>query len=180
LKDTVLDLCAGTCNWSRPWLAREYRVVAFDIYRHRDVPAGIEFRIGDIRNVDGREFRGRTRLVLASPPCDEYARWAMPWTRAKNPPVPNPELWEACERIAREADAPLILENVHSAQKFRGNASAHYGPFYLWGAVPPILPIFQREFFRKKESYGSKQKDMRAAIPAPLAEYIAECLGGAN
>jgi site-specific DNA-cytosine methylase len=170
----VLDLCCGTCSWSLPWLARGFHVVAFDLYRHAMVPAAVEFRQQDIALVDGREFAGRTRIVLASPPCDEYARWAMPWTRARNPPEPSTQLWEHCERIASEAEAPLLLENVQTAQKWHGPARWHHGPFYLWGdAVPAVMPHFQREFFKKKESYGSKRKDLRAAIPPELADHIA-------
>jgi len=172
--DTVLDLCCGTCSWSLPWLERGYRVVGFDLYRHARVPAGVDHRLEDICQVDGRQFRGRTRIVLASPPCDEYARFTMPWTRAKNPPEPNLELWHQCERLAEEAGAPLLLENIQSAQKWHGPARWHFGPFYLWGdAVPILMPPFQPERFRKKESYGSKQKDLRAAIPPALAEHIA-------
>ncbi len=128
----------------------------------------------DICTIDGTEFRGRARLVLASPPCDEYARFTMPWTRARNPPEPSLILWEACERIAQEAGAPLVLENVQSAQRWHGPARWHFGPFYLWGdGVPAIMPRFDPRFFRKKESYGSKQKDLRAAIPPELAEHVA-------
>lgn len=176
--DTVLDLCCGTCSWSEPWLRRGYRVIGFDLYRHARVPDGVEFQQIGIENVGGGEFSGRCRIVLASPPCDEYARFTMPWTRARNPPQPNLSLWKHCERIAIEANAPILLENVQSAQKWHGRARWHYGPFYLWGdAVPALMPPFQPKFFKKKESYGSKQKDLRAAIPVQLAEYIAECFG---
>lgn len=174
MQDTVLDLCCGTCSWSLPWLARGFRVVGFDIYRHKSVPDSIEVRLGDLREVSGIEFRGRARIVLASPPCDEYARFTMPWTRARNPPEPDLSLWAACERIAAEAGAPLLLENVQTAQKWHGSARWHFGPFYLWGeAVPAVMPIFDPRFFKKKESYGSKQKDLRAAIPFDLADHIA-------
>jgi site-specific DNA-cytosine methylase len=178
MKDLVLDLCCGTCNWSRPWLERGCRVIGFDLYRHALVPAGVELRLGDIRAVCGYEFAGLCRLVLASPPCDEYARFTMPWTRAKNPPEPNLEIWQACERIAREAQAPIVLENVQTAQRWHGPARCHYGPFYLWGDIPALMPHFDARFFRKKESYGSKQKDLRAAIPLELSQHIANCFGG--
>lgn len=176
VKDTVIDLCCGTCNWSRPFVRRGLRVVAYDIYRHAHVPPEVEFRQQDIRTASGREFAGRTLVVLASPPCDEYARFTMPWTRARNPPEPSLELWQSCERFAAEAEAPLILENVQTAQRWHGRARWHYGPFYLWGdGIPALMPPFQPERFKKKESYGSKQKDLRAAIPADLAEHIAQC-----
>jgi site-specific DNA-cytosine methylase len=177
-KNLVLDLCAGTCSWSIPWLRRGYKVIAFDLYRHPFVPDEIDLRLTDIRTVSGKEFSGQTRIVLASPPCDEYARFTMPWTRAKNPPQPSLDLWKACERIAAEADAPLVLENVQTAQQWHGRARWHHGPFYLWGDIPAVMPHFQREFFRKKESYGSKQKDLRAAIPPDLAEHIASTFSG--
>lgn len=171
-RDIVIDLFAGTCSWSLPWARRGYKVVAFDIYRHPSVPPEIELRLQDVLTVGGGEFKGRCRIVFASPMCDEYARWKMPWTRARNPPIPNPAQWDAAVRIAREADAPLILENVQSAQQFRGPARWHFGPFYLWGDIPALMPPFQPQFFRKKESYGSKEKAARAAIPSALAEHF--------
>lgn len=127
------------------------------------------FAIQDVKTLDGKQFRNFD-LIVASPPCEEFSRWTMPWTRAKNPPYPNVELVAAARRIAKEADLPLVLENVRGAQPFIGQARAHYGPFYLWGDVPAILPPFAG--FRKKESYGSKERSRRAEIPVCLGAHI--------
>jgi hypothetical protein len=50
-----------------------------------------------------------------------------------------------------------------------GKARASYGPFYLWGDVPPILPPVE---YKKKESFSSKQRAERAEIPFALAHAI--------
>lgn len=83
-------------------------------------------------------------IIVASPPCQEFSYRSFPFKRcqelAANVP-PDKTIWQACERIAKECNAPLVLENVRGAQKYMGKAAAHYGPFYLWGDVPALLPI---------------------------------------
>lgn len=127
--------------------------------------------IQDVRTLTGHQFAGAA-LIVASPPCDEFSRWAMPWTRAKNPPLPDLSIVRACFRIAREAGAPLILENVRAARGWLGPPVATWGPFQLWGdGVPALLPSVE---YRRKESYGSRDSAKRALIPDALAEWVAE------
>lgn len=172
MKRFILDLCCGLCGWSIPFAKMGYQVVAFDI-RQYVFRSDITFVKSDVRLLSGYDYRGAS-VVLASPPCDEYARWGMPWTRARKPPAPDTSIWTACERIAKESSAPLILENVKAAQQFHGPARCHFGPFYLWGdGIPALLPDFRFCEFKKKESYGSSEKKERAVIPKPLAEWIA-------
>jgi hypothetical protein len=35
---------------------------------------------------------------------------------------------------------PMIVENVRGAEKWVGAARWHFGSFYLWGDVPPLMP----------------------------------------
>lgn len=35
---------------------------------------------------------------------------------------------------------PLIVENVRGAEDWVGRARYHFGSFYLWGDVPPLMP----------------------------------------
>jgi hypothetical protein len=99
-------------------------------------------------------------LVVASPPCQEFSYRSFPFKRcrelAANVP-PDKSIWEACVRIAKECNAPLILENVRGAQKYMGKAVAHYGSFYLWGDVPPLLPIGRptKGFTRANKTSGN-------------------------
>jgi hypothetical protein len=169
----IVDLFCGRGGWSKAFLARGARVVGVDIVRQPTYPAAADFLLADCMALDGRQFRGAS-LIVASSPCDQFSPYHMPWTRKRNPPYPvqGIALFRAAERIAREAGAPLVLENVRAAQPFVGRAVLHVGPFYLWGdGVPPLVPTGVRR--KKKESYGSKQRAERAEIPADLAAHLA-------
>src|SRR5208283_4170766 len=108
--------------------AEGYDVIGFDIERHQygqdKYPAQLVLQ--DILTLDGRQLRGRGAVIVASPPCQRYSYMAMPWKRAKalaqgyrdNPCTVTElnALFDACFRIAREAELPLIVENVKGAQ----------------------------------------------------------------
>jgi hypothetical protein len=36
---------------------------------------------------------------------------------------------------------PMVVENVRGAEKWVGAARWHFGSYYLWGDVPPLMPI---------------------------------------
>lgn len=169
----IVDLFCGIGGWTRAFLERGHCVIGIDIVRHDRYPAAADFELADCLSLDGGRFRGAD-LVIASSPCDEFSPFRMPWTRARSPKHPDRgiALFRAAERIARDAGAPLVLENVQSAQRFVGRAVANIGPFYLWGdGVPALLP--KRITMRKKESYGSHQRAERAEIPIEVARAIA-------
>jgi hypothetical protein len=170
-KPLAIDLCCGRGGWARGFVEAGWRVIGFDLEDFSAVYPG-EFRLCDIRVLRGSMFPD-ARLFLASSPCDEFSRFAMPWTRKRNPPYPanGMLLFRHCERIAREASKPILLENVRAASAFIGPALAHYGPFYLWGDVPALLPAGVE--MKKKESYGSKDRAKRAEIPLALSRWVA-------
>jgi hypothetical protein len=110
----------------------------------------------DVLTLDGRQFRNAA-VIVASPPCQEYSRYAMPfgslWREhnrmdddgapagnynGKNP-VSN-HLFRACLRIAREAGVPIVIENVKGAERFVGPAAWKFRSFFLWGDVPALMP----------------------------------------
>ena len=147
-------------------------MIGFDI-EARPYPGQLVLQ--DARTVDGHRMK-RAAVIVASPPCDDFSRWDQPWLNVvKNRRQPDLSLWQAAERIAREAGAPLIIENVRGAQKFMGTARAHFGKQYLWGDVPPLLPTvngLQNEA-RQKQSLSSTRKAERAKVPFVLAQFIA-------
>lgn len=202
MKPLALDLCCGLGGWAEGLIAAGWRVIGYDVNEDfRSVYPG-RFVCADVREIalnyaaSGIAWRSspdRPALVVASPPCPEYSRHDQPWTKRKNPPLPDKSIWEACERIAAEAGAPLILENVRGAQMFHGRAAWHVGPYYLWGNVPALMPrhlpgtskgfhwwgsdgVRGREMgeYRKKESRTSAAQSERAKIPFELAHYIGQ------
>lgn len=171
----VVDLCCGNGGWTRGFVAAGFRARGYDLVASPLYPA--ELVIRDVRTMTGADVADAAVLV-ASPPCDEFSRWDMPWTRARGPLPPDTSVVDACFRIAREAGLPIVLENVRGAQQFIGTARAHFGKQYLWGDVPALLPHIghgQQHFGRRKKSRTSAAKLARAEVPLELAEFIARC-----
>lgn len=145
MKPLALDLCCGKGGWSRGLLAADWDVIGVDIEQWDGYPG--YFMKDDVRKIHGPmldKTNGREiKLVVASPPCQEFSYRSFPFKRCRElaeKVPPDKSIWKACERIAKECKAPLILENVRGAQKYMGKAKAHYGSFYLWGDVPALLP----------------------------------------
>jgi hypothetical protein len=170
MKPLALDICCGKGGWAKGLIAEGWRVIGIDIDDYSQVYPG-EFIQADV--LQWRGWRSLSpQLIVASPPCQEFSRWSMPWTRAKHPPVPNIAIWNVCQLIAAALKCPLVLENVKGAQQFMGRSQANCGPFHLWGDLPAIVPAF---IGRKKESLSSCRRADRATVPFILAAHIARC-----
>lgn len=168
----AIDLFCGLGGWAEGFLSEGYDVIGFDIER-RPYPG--QLVIQDVRTLIGLQFKAAV-LIVASPPCDDFSRWDMPWPNVvKNRKQPDLSLWRAAERIALEAGLPLVIENVRGAQMFMGPARAHFGKQYLWGDVPALLPAINgaQNEGRQKQTLSSNRKAERAKIPFPLAQHIA-------
>jgi hypothetical protein len=147
-----VDLYCGLGGWADGFLAEGYEVIGFDIERHDYRTDGYpgDLVLQDVRTLHGSQFKDAA-VIVASPPCQEYSYMAMPWSRGKKIAEEYragvrdvkklTELFDACFRIAREAQVPLIVENVRGAIPWVGQSRWHYGSFHLWGDVPALMPI---------------------------------------
>jgi hypothetical protein len=192
VKPVVIDLCCGKGGWSRAFIAEGYRAIGFDINPDFEADYPGEFHCLDMLvfgHLVETWIRDKTpnvvsnaAVIVASPPCEEFTRHQMPWTRKRNPPPPDLSIVRACWRIAAASGRPIILENVRKAQDWLGRARWHGGPFYLWGDVPAIMP--QLEFgadhhdpnsgaIRQKQTMSSTARADRAIVPFELAAHIA-------
>jgi hypothetical protein len=156
MADLMLDLFAGTGGASAAFRAAGWEVVrvemdrAFPAEHHADVAAW---------SWAGR----RPSLVWASPPCTEFSRESMPWSRTGA--TPSLALVDAAERIVRECRPDFwVIENVRGATRYltpRYGDPLVLGPVFLWGH----FPRFRARVMPWKERLSSKQRAARAAIP---------------
>lgn len=162
----VYDLCCGLGGWTEGFQAEGYRAIGYDIEAHEygDHRYPGELLLKSILDLNGAELADADAIV-ASPPCQEFSRMAMPFSLGKRIATalrgqgefPDKykgsrtlaeltALFDACFRIQREASIaarrhiPLVVENVKGAQPWVGRAAWHYGSFYLWGDVPALMP----------------------------------------
>jgi len=140
----LIDLCCGRGGWTKGAQAEGYRAIGFDLSQDFERVYPGEFVCGDVRvlmrDVLDRERPSKYRdlirqaaLICASPPCEEFSRHQMPWTKRRNPPEPDLSVVEACRKIAAATGRPMVLENVRMAQRWLGRARWHTGPFYSLG-----------------------------------------------
>lgn len=157
----AIDLFTGLHGWSEGLVAEGFRVIGFDIENMcaqfgQKRPDHVQLVLQDVLTIHGSQFKD-ARLIVASPPCQEYSYMAMPWSLAKQREREYLDgtrdvkdltrLFDACFRIQREAcevagrHIPMVVENVRGAQKWVGRAKWNFGSFYLWGDVPALMPI---------------------------------------
>ena len=194
-----VDLCCGLGGVAEGFLAAGYDVVGYDVANH-GYPG--KLIVQDVREVDSivEQWAGREITVLwASPPCQEFTVWDLPWGRNKNLPPPDLSIVNACfELRGRLHPKMFVLENVRGAQPWIGRAPLHRGPYYFWGDValmPMLLPNHVKGVLygtfkangkyvtqhrqRYKESYSGQDPLKRAKIPFELSYGLAmACRGG--
>ena len=172
-KPLCIDLFCGLGGWAEGFIAEGYRVLGFDIEPRFAHTYPGEFVLADVRTLDGKRFHN-ARCIVASPPCTEFStvRWVFNPELRKSP---NKELWRAVQKIAHESGQPCIIENVQGAQRWMGKAKAHFGPFYLWGDVPPLVPqsTMKKGWYGNKGNRGIYDAASRSKIPFYLARAMA-------
>ena len=124
----------------------------------------------DIQELQVEE--GAADVIWASPPCTEFAKTSMPWTRADLPVGFTPDmglLLEAMRIIQTVRPQYWIIENVRGAvpyfRPFLGEPRQIVGPTFLWGNFP-MIPIPPGWKHTKREGDVSSTNPMRSNIRA--------------
>lgn len=161
----ALDLCCGMGGWSDELANVGYVVTGVDtirhpLYHHRFIPY-------DVRRLSP-DLCGHPDIIVASPPCSEFSRLDMPWTR-RTSPAPDLSILHACLVLIRTLKPRLwVLENVRGMQRWYMPATFRSGSHYLWGDVA-LAAASQRH-----HDHVHRSPEHRAKIPRPLAQAIAQ------
>lgn len=163
----MLDLFAGTGGASRAMRERGWDVITVD-----NDPKFATDIVADLTtwSWDG----GPIDLLWASPPCQEFAREFMPWSKTGK--APSLDLVTATYRLVREIKPRWwIMENVKGAQPWIGRARWIRNPIYLWGEFPMI---YLEKIAPWKERLSSRADTARAAMPVQLSRAVADAIEG--
>lgn len=124
-------------------------------------------------NVEELEVdEGSVDVIWASPPCTEFAKTSMPWTRSQLPDGFSPDMGLLLHtmRIIHSAKPQWwIIENVRGAvpyfRPFLGEPRQIIGPTFLWGNFPwiSVPPGWKHT---KKEGDVTSTNPMRSNIRA--------------
>lgn len=157
----MIDLCSGTGSASAAMRDYGWKIITVDFD-----PSFKPDIVADVRQLKASDITdSRPLLVWASPPCDEFAREFMPWSRTGK--HPDMSIYLACRRLIDELNPVwYVIENVKGAQKYFGKANQNIGPFFLWTNLPPISKKLK---YRNKESRSSSDHVGRAMIPYQIS-----------
>ena len=166
----MLDLCCGLKGASAAMRERGWEVVTVD-----NDPRFAPTVVADVRawTWTGR----RPDLVWSSPPCVEFSRESMPWTRKGI--IPDMSIVEACVKVSRESNARFwLLENVRGALKWflptLGQPRYRASPVFLWGVAPVTFQLPSVKQYKKQ--HASDRADLRAMVPWHLSLAVARAV----
>jgi site-specific DNA-cytosine methylase len=170
----ILDLCAGTGAWSRPY-----------------VEAGYDVRLVTWPGRDVREYRAPSNIhgILAAPPCTMFSLSGNRWKRTTEQMIEALQVADACLRIKEECSPEWwalenpagILSRVIGQPKIKFQPYEFGDPYqketWIWGefSVPVKIeytgPVDQR-IFRKAPSKDRVEK--RSITPGGFAQAFFE------
>lgn len=159
---TLVDLFCGKGGWTTPALARGWRCIGLDITDHGYPGEFIQRALP----IAADEIAAMSpTLVTASPPCEDYARFHLPWIDSRVKPDETLLRWSI--GLADQLQCPVIIEcSKFAARHVRGSIKC--GPYHLWGAVPALLP----QVVKRKGDTPGRNPAARAQIAENLAEWI--------
>ena len=157
---TLLDLYCGVGGWSKVFAERGWICTGVDLLDFSS-SYPCKFVLEDARNWFPRI--AQFDAVVASPPCEEFARFCLPWI-GRAPKV------EEAKQLLRDTVAAVgnrgVVECSNFSARFVGGG-VKIKSHTLWGDVPLLLPVWSG-----KGKISGKRPDLRAEIPPILARCV--------
>lgn len=168
-RPTLLDLFCGRGGFSKPFANAGWNTIGVDITDHGYKGYFIAAQLPD---AFAHALKFAPDYIVASPPCDAYARRHLPWIRDPAPIDERLLRWSI--ETARASKIPMTVECSKFAARHI-KADALVGQYALWGWVPAIMP---RTFPPKAIAHTRTRHspDTRAATAAEIPYQLADHL----
>lgn len=171
----ILDLCAGSGEWSRPYLEAGYEV------RRVDLPE-------DVRLIHNP---GKVHGILAAPPCTVFASSGARWPRSNEDYIEALSIVDACLRLVVICQPEWwVLENpIGKLVRWLGKPKMYFQPYEygdpytkrtaLWGDFnePIKNPVIPEE---KSMIHYMSPSPQRAALRSVTPSGFAKAFFEAN
>jgi hypothetical protein len=168
----LLDLFCGRGGWSRAFIKRGWDCVGVDLGEFSRVYPALFLR-RDVRSLDFA-FLGLFDGIVASPPCEEFARAWMPWLRGDHKPDPEAiALLEWSIDLVARVPCPVVVECSRFATKHVAGAVMSQS-WAFWGDVPVLLPHGGK---KQQPSNGAERASRRGEVPECFGAWLATLWG---
>lgn len=158
----LLDLFCGSGGWTKAAMARGWTCTGIDIVNH-GYPR--RFICEKLPTAAPISHFGSFDAIVASPPCEQYARRHLPCIRDHQPidtRLLREAIWDATN-----GNLPMVVECSKFAARHVPGAWI-WRQYALWGA----LPALRIEPPQDKTKKSGKNPAARAEIPHDLADWI--------
>ena len=164
----LLDLFCGVGGWSKAFAAHGWACTGVDI---AFLGYPFDFVQADVLTLD-RDWINGFDGIVASPPCEEYARAWLPWLRADR----QPARWalDLLEWSVALCDRPCRLVECSNFAARHVPGSTRCESYALWGDVPLLMPVLPRG----KMAKSGMRPELRAEIPPALADTVCQWFTG--
>lgn len=158
----LLDLFCGAGGWTKAAMARGWTCTGIDIIDH-GYPATLI--IERLPTASALAQFGNFDAIVASPPCEQFARRHLPWIQDQQPI--DERLLRYAIREAARVPCPMVVEcSKFAAREVPG--AWIWNQHALWGD----LPALRIEASQGKTRKTGENPAARAEIPHDLADRI--------
>ena len=162
----ALDLYCGVGGWSKGLALEGWDCTGIDLCDFsKEYP-------GRFIQSDARAWFPRVRefdLIVASPPCEEFARAWLPWLRGDKAPAPwAVDLLRDTIALADVPNGPPVIVECSRFAARHVPGARFSGSYALWGDVPVLLPALPHGKMKKT----GKRPELRAEIPFELSRCV--------
>lgn len=167
----MLDLFSGLGGASEAMIVRGWNVIRIDNVT--------KFKPDIVADLIHFRPKGNYDLIWASPPCTDFARWAMPESFGPRR-IPHLDLFKASIEIIQQLKPRFwIIENVRGSRmwvkELLGVPTQVIGPYNFWSNLN--IPKLKREEYKGKGKWklppSPDRPALRSKIPYGLSNHIA-------